>query len=164
MNHKAKGSEGPIGNGFCGFSGRPLLLSVSESEVRRKKHIPRSFYDKGKELLEQAEKTSHLGVRRYALSAARRYYEADVKSSEPFAETLPFTLISWIVIFVSTVFAFRELPLFEAAGVLIGSFLVLSFVVGTALRVAGYISESSLMSIFKAGVWKLLLLRKSLGI
>ncbi len=87
-----------------------------------------------------------------------------MKSSEPFAETLPFTLISWIVIFVSTVFAFRELPLFEAAGVLIGSFLVLSFVVGTALRVAGYISESSLMSIFKAGVWKLLLLRKSLGI
>jgi primosomal replication protein N len=39
-----------------------------------------------------------------------------------------------------------------------------SFVVGAALRVAGYISESSLMSIFRAEVRKLLLLRKSLGI
>ena len=79
---------------------------------------------------------------------------------ESFTRTLLTLLVPYVVIFATAAWAFSHLRFYAAAGVVLGSFVVLSFLVGAALRAAGYISESSFMGIFRAGLRALLLMRR----
>jgi hypothetical protein len=127
---------------------------------RLRKRLPKSFYDKGNEILNHAEDIKDPETKTLALEAARKYYEADVSPKEPFAQTLLIVLVSYVVVFATAALAFSQLAFLTAVGVVIGSFVVLSFLVGAAMRASGYISESSFMGIFTAGLRALLLMRK----
>lgn len=127
---------------------------------RRDKKLPRSFYEKGTELLRQAGETEDPDLRKVALEAAERYYRADVRKREPFFFTLLAFLLSYVVVIATAVWAFRSMAVYAAAAVVIGSYCFLALVVGATLRVGGYITESSLLGIIKAGFKTLILMRR----
>lgn len=129
----------------------------------KKKGYPKSFYDKGTELLQQAEGSDDPELKRIAMDAAKHYYEADVKPSEPFAATLFSLLIPYLVVFATAIWAFRSLGFVSALAVVISSYTLLALLVGAALRAAGYITESTFMGILEQGFKTLLLLRKRQG-
>lgn len=127
---------------------------------QREQPYPKSFYDKGTELLNQARTISDPDAKKQALDAVKKYFEADMKPKESFIAMLFSLMVPYVVILVAGVWAFRTLSLVAALAVVISSFSFLAFIVGAALRAAGYISESSFIGIVKEGFKTLLLLRK----
>jgi hypothetical protein len=127
----------------------------------RKGKVPKSFYEKGCQLLKQANGIADTDAKKLALEAARAYYEADMQRREPFALTLLLLLVPYAVIFVGGYWAFTHLEFYKAFGVVLSSFVAFAFLVGTALRTGGYISEKTFWGIFKEGLRALLLIRNS---
>ena len=122
--------------------------------------LPRSFYDKGTELLRQAETISDPQVKTLALEAAAKYYEADVNHREPFAVTLLILVLVYAIVIAAGVATFRFLGFSVAVAVVVGSYCVLAFLVGAALRAAGYITEKSFWKITQAGFKTILFIRR----
>jgi len=125
--------------------------------------IPKSFFEKGCELLKQADGIPDADAKKLALEAARSYYEADMQKREPFAITLLLLLIPYVIIFIAGYWAFTHLAFPKAFATLLFSFVVFAFLVGTALRTGGYISEKTFWGIFKEGLKALLLIRNPKG-
>jgi hypothetical protein len=127
---------------------------------RKQKGLPKSFYDKGADLLKQASNIPDQDAKKVALEAVKKYFEADVKPREPFIGTLFSLLVPYVVVFGTAVWAFRSLSFIPALAVVVSSFSLLALIVGAALRAAGYISESGFLGIVKEGFKTLLLMRK----
>jgi hypothetical protein len=128
---------------------------------RKPDRLPTSFYEKGNELLRQAQELPDPERRRIALEAAERYYKADVPRNEPFVTTLLALVVTYAIVIGAAIWAFHSLSAYAAAGVVIGSYCLMALVVGGALRASGYITEKSFFGIVMQGFKTIMLLRKS---
>lgn len=124
--------------------------------------FPKSFYEKGGRLIEQARKETDPDIKQVELDAAAKYYETDanVKLREPFLGTLMALLLVYVVVVGTAMYAFHEFSFLAAAGVVIAAYAFLAFLVGAAFRASGYISEKGFMGIFRGGLQIVLFLRK----
>jgi hypothetical protein len=117
------------------------------------KKLPPDLYQKGKEMVEQAQKCDDPEMKQFMMQAAQRYYDADIEQNTP----LPLwglsvmLVIFYLLVLGTMVWAFSKLSWGAAAFVCIASFAFLSLLVGAVLRVGGYISESGLLAVWKAG-------------
>jgi hypothetical protein len=121
-----------------------------------RKKLPKSFYDKGAALLEQAESTTHPELRSVAIEAAGKYYEADIKRKEPFAAVILTLLLVYVLVAATAIWAFSTLPYYTAIAIVVSIYVLSAFLVGSALRIGGYITESTYKGILKAGFKTLL--------
>ncbi len=113
-----------------------------------KQLLPRGFYDKGRELLAEARKIEDKDLQREAIKAALRYYDADISQDR----RLFLGVIALFVLVVGTiVIAFMKLKFLNALVVVALAFTFFSLLVGVMLRALGYISENSLMGIWREG-------------
>jgi hypothetical protein len=117
------------------------------------KKLPSDLYEKGKEMLKQAEKCDDPEVKRLILEAAERYYDADIKQNTPLPLWgLSVMLVVFYLLVIGTmVWAFSQLSGAKATFVVIAAFAFLSLLVGAVLRVGGYISESGFLAVWKQG-------------
>lgn len=124
--------------------------------------FPKSFYEKGDWLVEQARNETDPDIKQVELAAAAKYYETDanVKPREPFLGTLLALLLVYLVVLATAMYAFHEFSFFAAVGVVIAAYAFLVFLVGAAFRPAGYLSEKGFLEIFRGGLQILLFLRK----
>jgi hypothetical protein len=117
------------------------------------KQLPSDLYEKGKEMLKQAEKCDDPEIKRLILQAAERYYDADIKQNTPLPLWgLSVMLVLFYLLVVGTlVWSYSQLSAAKATFVVIAAFSFLSLLVGAILRVGGYISESGFLAVWKAG-------------
>jgi hypothetical protein len=108
---------------------------------------PKDFYEKGKELLKQASAIPDEDLRREAIRAALRYYAADLKQDTKFIVTI---IVLFGLVAGTTILAFLKLQFISALAVVLCAFAFFSLLIGVLLRRLGYISESSLVAIWKA--------------
>lgn len=120
---------------------------------RKPKKLPPDLYEKGKETVKEAQNCPDPEMKKFMLEAARRYYDADIKQNTPLPLwALSIALVVFYLLILGTmVWAFSKLSGLVAAFVCVASFAFLSLLVGAVLRVGGYISESGLMAVWKAG-------------
>lgn len=116
-------------------------------------NLPPDFYQKSREMFEQANKVQDPEARALALQAFHRYYEADIKESArlPLWALLVVLIVLYLLVLGTMIWAFKQLPPVTAAVVCIASYTFMSLLIGVVLRVSGYISETSLLGIWKAG-------------
>lgn len=117
---------------------------------------PKQFpdlYKKYREMLKAAEKCTDPDLKKLELLAAHRYFEADIKQSAPLPMWgLIVMLVGfYLLVLVTVVWAYSRLPVVTATIVFVLAFSIVSLLIGVVLRVGGYISESSLLSIWRAG-------------
>jgi hypothetical protein len=119
----------------------------------KKLKLPPDLFKKGKEMVKQAEKCEDRELKALMMDAAKRYYDADIKQNMPLPLwALSIMLVVFYVLVLGTmVWAYQELPTLKATVVVIAAFAFLSLLVGAVLRVGGFISESNLLTIWKAG-------------
>ena len=92
-------------------------------------------------------------MKQFMMEAAQRYYDADIKQNTP----LPLwglsviLVVFYLLVLGTMVWAYSKLSTGAATFVCIASFSFLSLLVGAVLRVGGYISESGLLAVWKAG-------------
>jgi len=127
---------------------------------KKQPRLPKSFYEKAHQLAEQARNEPDPEIRKLLLEAAERYYETDMKPREPLLATLLALVIVYVVVLGTAIYAFRNLSLPAAVGIVIASYAILAFLVGASFRAAGYLSERSFMGIFQGGIRILFFLRK----
>lgn len=120
--------------------------------------LPKSFYQKARELERQAKEEPNADVRKIQLEAADRYYRRDAESGEPILQTVLLLLLSYLAVAAVAIYTFRSFPPLWALVIVGASYVTMAFLTGASLRAAGYISENSLMGIFRAGL-RLLSLR-----
>jgi hypothetical protein len=120
--------------------------------------LPKSYYHKGRELLAAALRIADPDLRREGVQAALKYYDADMGQDTK----MVITVVSLYLLVVGTmIVAFLELPFWKAAGVVVCAYTFMSLLIGVVMRSRGYISESSLMGIWKQGFKVLSTLAKS---
>jgi hypothetical protein len=112
----------------------------------KKQFCPKGFYDKGKEVFAQALKIEDADLRHEAIRAALRYYSADVTQDR---RLLVGIIVLFLLVVGTIVLAFVKLSFFSAAAVILSAFTFFSLLIGVMLRALGYISETSLL-----GIWK----------
>src|ERR1700689_4107226 len=93
----------------------------------RKTNVPKSFYEKGNELLRQASAIQDPEAKKLALEAASKYYEVDMEKREPFALTLLLLLVPYLVVFVAGFWAFTHLSWYAAIAVILSSYVIFAF-------------------------------------
>ncbi len=119
----------------------------------KSKKLPTDLYQKGKETVEQAQKCTDPELKQFMMQAAKRYYDADIKQNTP----LPLwglsimLVVFYLLVLGTMVWAYGKLSWGTATFVCIASFAFLSLLVGSVLRVGGYISESGFLAVWKAG-------------
>jgi len=111
------------------------------------KAYPKDFYEKGKELLKEASAIPDDDLRREAIRAALRYYAADLKQD---TKLIVAAIVLFALVAGTTILAFLMLKFLSAVVVVIFAFAFFSLLVGVILRRHGYISENSLVGIWKA--------------
>jgi len=115
-----------------------------------------------------AEREKDPDLRRLRLESARRYIDADIevnmknKSDNSFRDVHTL-LLCYVVIFASALITFKWLGFFAAVATVIGSFALLSLMMGVFLRLRGELSESNLLKMIQEGFKALFLLRKTDG-
>jgi hypothetical protein len=114
----------------------------------KKQSLPKGFYDKGKELLAEAQKIEHEDLQREAIKAALRYYDADISQDR---RLLTGVIVLFLLVVGAIVLAFEKLEFLSAVVVVALAFTFFSLLVGVMLRALGYISENSLMAIWREG-------------
>jgi hypothetical protein len=124
--------------------------------AKSKSRLPRTFYEKGKELVEQARKEPDPDIRKFLLRTAKEYYGTDMTSKEPFLQTLVAVVVVYVLVIGLMIYTFKNFSLYVALPLVVASFAVCAFLIGAAFRAAGYISESTFLGIFKAGLRALL--------
>jgi len=104
-------------------------------------------------MLKQAMNCPNPDMRELILKAAHRYFDTDIKQSAPLPMWgLIVMLVAFYLLVLGTVvWAYSKLPVITASVVFVLAFSILSLLIGVVLRVGGYISESSLLTIWKAG-------------
>ena len=104
-------------------------------------------------MVKQAEKCDDPELKHLMMDAAKRYYDADIKQNTPLPMwALSIMLVVFYLLVLGTmVWAYRELSTWKATVVVVAAFAFLSLLVGAVLRVGGFISESNLLTIWKAG-------------
>lgn len=75
---------------------------------------------------------------------------------ESFLPTLLAVVVVYVLILGVVMYAFKNFPFYEALPLIVASYAVFALLVGVAFRAAGYISESTFLGIFKAGLRALL--------
>lgn len=133
--------------------------------LRNNKRGRRSLYEKANELLELAKKEKDPVVRQLRLNAAERYYKADISKTTGkqlgiTKDTLIF-LLFYIIIFITAFFSFSQLGFLLGAGVIIGTFAIVTLIMGIILRIRGDISETNFLALVREGFKALHLLRKN---
>jgi hypothetical protein len=123
--------------------------------------LPRSFYQKARQLERQAREEPDPEIRRLQLEAAARYYKRDAEPGEPLLRTVLWLVVCYLAVIAVAIYTFRSFPLMPALTIVGGSYVTLALLIGASFRAAGYISEDSLMGIFRAGL-KFLVLRSKL--
>lgn len=134
--------------------------------LHKNKQIGRkSFYEKANKLMELATKEKDPAIRRLRLRAARKYYEADISKAmgkQPrFMKDIFILLLFYVVIFVTAFFSFNKLGFLGGVGVVIGTFALVTLMMGVILRVRGDISEANFLAMVREGFKALHLLRKN---
>jgi len=118
--------------------------------------LPKTFYEKGRQLVEQARQEQDPEIRKFLLRTAADYYGTDMTQREPFLPTLVAVVVVYVLVFWLMVYTFKNLSLYVALPLVVASFAVSAFLIGAAFRAAGYINESTFAGIFKAGLRALL--------
>jgi hypothetical protein len=113
-----------------------------------KQTCPKGFYEKGRELFSQAQKIEDAELRREAIRASLRYYAADVTQDR---RLLVAIVVLFLLVAGTVILAFMRLQFLSAAAVVLCAFTFFSLLIGVILRSLGYISESSLLGIWKEG-------------
>jgi hypothetical protein len=127
---------------------------------RNDKRLPRSFYEKGMRLVEQARTESDPAIRKLLLKAASNYYGVDMNQKEPFGQTLIAVSIVYILIFAVVFYTFQSFPVYVALPLVLASYCLCALLIGATMRMAGYINEATFLGMFKAGLHALLLRTK----
>lgn len=127
----------------------------------------KSFYEKANELIELAKKEKNSVIRQLRLTAAERYYNADI--SEEMAKRPSLTkdililLLFYAIIFVTAFFSFSKLGFLGGVGVVIGTYALTTLMMGVILRMRGDISETNFLAMVREGFRAVHLLRKTDG-
>jgi hypothetical protein len=124
----------------------------------KKGSLPKNYYDKGREVLAAALKITDPDLRREAIQAAMKYYDADIRQDRNLVVTLG---VMYLLVVGTMIAAFVELTFLKAAGIVLCAYTFMSLLIGVVLRHRGYISESSLMGVWKQGFRSLGTLAKS---
>ncbi len=114
-------------------------------------------------MLQEAGHAKDPEVRALALKAAERYYRADIRLNTPVPmwALLLMLLVSCATVLGAFYCAFIRIGIWKASIIAVVSFAFISLILSIVLRVFGYISESSLMGIWKEGFKILGNLRKN---
>jgi uncharacterized ion transporter superfamily protein YfcC len=125
----------------------------------------KSPYEKANELIKLAKQEKNPVIRKLRLRAAEKYYQADVskvmKPKRDFTKDLLVILLFYVVIVGTAIFSFSKLGFWAGVGVVIGTFALLTLMMGVILRVRGDISETSFIAMVREGSKALLLLGKT---
>jgi hypothetical protein len=124
--------------------------------IRGRKRLPKTFYEKAKELTEQARREPDPQVRKFLLQTAAKYYGTDMTQKEPFLQTLVAVVVVYVLVLGVVIYSFKNFPVYTALPLIVASYAVFALLIGAAFRAAGYISESTFLGIFKAGLRALL--------
>lgn len=124
------------------------------SSPKKTNKLPGDLYKKFNETVKQAKECKDdPDLRKLMLKAAERYYKADIKQNAPFPlwALILILVILYVLVFSTVILAYSHLPVGTATFICIATYIIISLLIGVVLRVAGYISESSLVTIWKAG-------------
>jgi hypothetical protein len=121
-----------------------------------KPRLPKSFYAKANDLVEQARLEVDPEIRSFLLRTAENYYGIDMTQREAFLPTLVAVVVVYVLIFALMIYAFKNFPVYGAIPLVVASYAVCALLVGAAFRASGYISESTFLGIFRAGLRALL--------
>jgi hypothetical protein len=110
--------------------------------------LPKSYYEKGNDLLAAALQIKERDVRKDAVRAALRYYDADLKQDRDLVIVIS---VLYILVICTVVFAFLKLDFWKAVALVTCAYSFVSLLIGAYLRSRGYISESSLVGIWREG-------------
>lgn len=110
--------------------------------------------------MDQARSISDPEMSQLVVEVAKRYFDADLKPSEPFVGTLGVIILCYLIFVVTAILGFLFLPTYAAVSADISCVIVLALLLGVTLRVSGYIEEATLIGIFKEGLRRLALISR----
>lgn len=125
----------------------------------------KSFYEKANELIELAKKEKNPLIRQLRLTAAEKYYDADI--SEEMAKRpvlikdILILLLFYAIISVPPIFYFSKLGFLRGSGAVIGTYALTTLIMCVILRMRGDISETSFRAMVREGFKAIHLLRKT---